>query len=50
VLLAAPAGGWKTTMSPTLGVSPSSWPMRLTRTRWLMSSVGSIDGLGIRYG
>jgi len=44
----APAGGWKTTMSPMLGESPSSCPTRLTKTRWLMSSVGSIDGLGIR--
>src|SRR5688572_16650959 len=47
--LSAPAGGWKTTMSPTLG-SPKREPMRLTSTRWPISSVGTIDSDGIRYG
>src|SRR5579859_5350546 len=42
----APWGGWKTTMSPTLGLVSS----RLVRTRCPMSSVGTIEGLGIRYG
>ena len=33
-------------MSPTLG-----WLInRLVSTRWPMSSVGTIEGLGIRYG
>src|SRR5438045_295823 len=40
------AGGWNTTMSPTLG-----WLIRrLVSTRWPIASVGTIDGLGIRYG
>ena len=40
----APAGGWKTVMSPTLG-----WLIRrLARIRWPMFSVGSIEPLGIR--
>ncbi len=33
-------------MSPTLGWLIS----RLVSTRWPISSVGTIDGLGIRYG
>ena len=37
-------GGWKTTMSPTLGWSIS----RLVSTRWPMCSVGTIEPLGIR--
>jgi hypothetical protein len=41
-----PVGGWKTTMSPTLGFPES----RLTRIRWLIASVGIIEPLGIRYG
>src|SRR5919109_5114336 len=45
----APAGGWKTTMSPTSGF-PNRSPIRLTSTRWPISSVGTIDSLGIRYG
>src|SRR5215217_42429 len=45
----APAGGWKTTTSPTSG-SPKRAPIRLTRTRWPISSVGTIDSDGIRYG
>src|SRR3954447_24208233 len=45
----APAGGWKTTMSPTEG-SLKRWPMRLTSTRCPIASVGSIDALGMRYG
>ena len=43
----APAGGWKTTMSPTSGF-PKRSPIRLTSTRWPTSSVGTIDSLGIR--
>src|SRR6185437_12001597 len=35
-----------TTMSPTLGFPAN----RLVSTRWPTSSVGTIDGLGIRYG
>src|SRR5690348_605508 len=42
----APWGGWNTTMSPTLGVRAR----RLVSTRCPTSSVGTIDGLGIRYG
>src|SRR5215208_2985878 len=49
LLRSAPPGGWKTTMSPTLG-SPKCMPTRLTRTRWPTSSVGTIDSLGMRYG
>src|SRR3954470_13734478 len=49
VSVSEPAGGWKTTMSPTFG-SLKRWPMRLTRTRWPISRVGTIDSLGIRYG
>src|SRR5687768_8185320 len=45
----APAGGWNTTTSPTLGVVKRA-PMRLTSTRWPICSVGTIDSLGIRYG
>src|SRR4051812_44189480 len=45
----APAGGWKTTTSPTSGVEKRA-PMRLTSTRWPTWSVGTIDSLGIRYG
>src|SRR5688572_22375938 len=45
----APAGGWKTTTSPTSG-SPKRAPIRLTSTRWPTSSVGTIDSDGIRYG
>src|SRR4051794_33119912 len=45
----APAGGWKTTMSPTSGVVKRS-PIRLTSTRWPTWSVWTIDSLGIRYG
>src|SRR4051795_8755247 len=44
-----PVGGWKTTMSPTFG-SLKRWPMRLTSTRRPISSVGTMDSLGIRYG
>src|SRR5215217_1605592 len=45
----APVGGWKTTTSPTSG-SPKRAPIRLTSTRWPISSVGTIDSDGIRYG
>src|SRR5215217_1668185 len=45
----APAGGWKTTTSPTSGVVKRA-PIRLTSTRWPIWSVGTIDSLGIRYG
>src|SRR5262249_21226110 len=45
----APAGGWKTTMSPTWGLEKRS-PIRLTSTRWPTCSVGTIDSEGIRYG
>src|SRR5690349_18283810 len=45
----APAGGWKTTTSPTSG-SEKRAPMRLTSTRWPTWRVGTIDSLGIRYG
>src|SRR3954452_16372898 len=45
----APAGGWKTTTSPTSGCVKRS-PMRFTSTRWPICSVGTIDSLGIRYG
>src|SRR5262245_48666583 len=45
----APAGGWKTTTSPTFG-SVKRAPMRLTGTRWPIWSVGTIDSDGIRYG
>src|SRR4051794_23041000 len=45
----APSGGWKTTTSPTSG-SEKRAPMRLTSTRWPISSVGTIDSLGILYG
>jgi hypothetical protein len=43
----APAGGWKTTTSPTFG-SLKRAPMRLTSTRWPTWSVGTIDSDGIR--
>ncbi len=43
----APAGGWKTVTSPTLG-SPKLLPIRLTSTRWPTASVGTIDSDGIR--
>ena len=36
-------------MSPTFG-SPNRLPMRSTSTRCPITSVGSIDSLGIRYG
>src|SRR5947209_8321299 len=42
----APCGGWKTTMSPTLGWLIS----RLVSTRWPIFSVGIIEPLGMRYG
>src|SRR5215203_3387248 len=45
----APVGGWKTTTSPTSG-SEKRAPMRLTSTRWPISSVGTIDSDGILYG
>src|SRR3954454_9817051 len=45
----APAGGWKTTTSPTSG-SENRAPMRLTSTRWPIWSVGTIDSEGILYG
>src|SRR4051794_20803967 len=45
----APAGGWKTTTSPTDGFEKRS-PMRLTSTRCPICNVGTIDSLGIRYG
>src|SRR5215211_7856411 len=45
----APAGGWKTTTSPTSG-SEKRAPMRLTSTRWPTCSVGTMDSLGILYG
>src|SRR5215213_1678769 len=45
----APAGGWKTTTSPTPG-SLKRAPIRLTSTRWPICSVGTIDSDGIRYG
>src|SRR3954454_21026736 len=45
----APSGGWKTTTSPTSG-SEKRAPMRVTSTRWAISSVGTIDSLGILYG
>src|SRR5215207_11221576 len=47
--ISAPVGGWKTTTSPTSG-SEKRAPMRLTSTRWPISSVGTIDSDGIRYG
>jgi hypothetical protein len=46
----APAGGWNTMIWPTFGSDPSRWPMRCTSTRSPMSSVGSIEPLGMRYG
>src|ERR1700712_2607120 len=49
VLLSEPAGGWKTTISPTSGLL-KRLPSRLTSTRWPIFSVGTIDSLGIRYG
>ena len=45
----APAGGWKTRMSPTSGL-PKCMPTRFTSTRWPIWSVGTIDSLGMRYG
>src|SRR3954452_4365252 len=45
----APAGGWKTTMSPTSG-SLRRPETRLTSTRWPTCRVGTIDSLGMRYG
>src|SRR3954451_20465763 len=45
----APAGGWKTTTSPTCGEEKRA-PMRFTSTRWPTFRVGTIDSLGIRYG
>src|SRR5215213_7534370 len=45
----APAGGWKTTTSPTDG-SLKREPMRLTSTRCPICSVGTIDSDGMRYG
>src|SRR4051812_13178620 len=45
----APVGGWNTTTSPTPG-SEKRAPMRLTRTRWPICSVGTIDSDGILYG
>src|SRR4051794_15516404 len=45
----APAGGWKTTMSPTWGFE-KRMPIRFTRTRWPTSRVGTIDSDGMRYG
>src|SRR5215213_339029 len=45
----APAGGWKTTTSPTSGFEKRA-PIRLTSTRWPTWSVGTIDSLGILYG
>ena len=47
--ISAPVGGWKTTTSPTSG-SEKRAPMRLTSTRWPISSVGTIDSDGILYG
>lgn len=44
-----PAGGLKTTMSPRSG-SLKRKLTRSTRTRWPISSVGTIDSLGIRNG
>src|SRR3954447_13162600 len=49
VLDSEPAGGWKTTTSPTCG-SLKRLPSRLTSTRWPTWSVGTIDSLGILYG
>ena len=49
VLLSEPAGGWKTTTSPTSGAL-KRLPRRLTSTRWPIFSVGTIDSLGILYG
>jgi len=37
----------KTAISPTWG-SLKSMPMRFTRTRWPIASVGSIEPLGMR--
>src|SRR5918998_1309366 len=45
----APEGGWNTTTSPISG-SLKRFPMRLTRIRCPSTSVGTIDGDGIRYG
>src|ERR687894_1534592 len=45
----APAGGWKTMTSPTVG-SPKRLPIRLTRIRCPSTSVGTIEGDGMRYG
>src|SRR5919199_4852440 len=49
VSVSEPAGGWKTTMSPTFGAL-KRLPIRLTSTRWPTSSVGTIDSDGMRYG
>src|SRR4051812_2448267 len=49
VFSSAPAGGWKTTTSPTSGLVKRS-PIRLTSTRWPTWSVGTIDSDGMRYG
>src|SRR5947209_68205 len=49
LLSSAPSGGWKTTMSPRAGLD-QLFVSRSTRTRWPTASVGTIDGLGIRYG
>ena len=46
-LPSAPAGGWKTTISPTFG-SLKRLPSRLTSTRWPTFSVGSIEPDGMR--
>ena len=45
----APAGGLKTMMFPRFG-SVKRKLTRSTRTRWPISSVGTIDSLGIRNG
>src|SRR3954452_5040450 len=49
VFSSAPAGGWKTTTSPTDGFEKRS-PIRLTSTRWPIWRVGTIDSEGMRYG
>ena len=49
MVVSAPAGGLKTTMSPRSG-SPKRKLTRSTSTRWPTSSVGTIDSLGIRNG
>src|SRR4051812_42953680 len=43
-------GGVKTVTPPSFGFPPILWLKRLTRIRWPVCSVGTIDSDGIRYG